>query len=246
MQLFVSVPTHSETISAETVHTIVAAQGLACQRDWGFFFYHSAAAVISEVRNVIAATFLESGADVLLMIDADQAASRATIEGMLDFNKPFIGCISPRRSFYWSQAELEKATSVDQLRYQALRFVGYLEEDEQGRSEIVNGFGRAVFVGAGLVVLHRSVFERMMEHYPEIEGRGFDLSFHPTLTTNWGFFNPMDRGDGLFLSEDLSFCRRWREIGGEIWADVARDISHVGRNDYKGNYLDYLKSHLQG
>ena len=246
MKLFVSVPTHSETMAAETVHTIVAAQSIACRRGWRFYFHHFAAAVIGEVRNVIAATFLESGADVLLMIDADQAASAATIEGMLDFGKPFVGCICARRQFYWSQADLAKASSVEALRYQALRFVGYLEEDEHGRAEIVNGFGKATFVGAGLLVLHRSVFERMMEHYPELEGKGFDLSFHPSLSTNWGFFNPIDRGDGMFLSEDLSFSRRWREMGGEIWADVASDVSHIGRNDYRGNYLDYLKAHQPG
>lgn len=246
MKLFVSVPTHSETMAAETVHTIVAAQSIACKRGWRFYFHHFAAAVIGDVRNIIAATFLESGADVLLMIDADQAASAATIEGMLDFNKPFVGCICPRRQYYWPQASLAGAASVDALRYQALRFVGYLEEDEQGRAEIVDGFGRATFVGAGLMVLHRSVFERMMEHYPEIEGKGFDLAFQPSVSSNWGFFNPMDRGDGLLLSEDLSFCRRWKEMGGEIWADVARDISHIGRNDYRGNYLDYLNAHRSG
>ena len=26
--------------------------------------------------------------------------------------------------------------------------------------------------------------------------------------------------DGTYLSEDFAFCKRWTDMGGEIWADL--------------------------
>jgi hypothetical protein len=90
-------------LTAETVHTVVAAQDIAAKRGWDFGFNHVTGSIISEVRNIIVGMFLESGADQLLMLDSDQAASRATIDRMISFDKMLVGCIYPRRKFFWSQ-----------------------------------------------------------------------------------------------------------------------------------------------
>jgi hypothetical protein len=229
-------------LTAETAHTIVAAQDIAAKRGWDFRFSHVSGAVISEVRNVIAGMFIESGADQLLMIDSDQAAGRATIEGMLDFDGLFVGCIYPRRQFYWSQANLATSRSVEDFCYQASAFVGWLEEDDHGQCTVLNGFAKATYVGTGLLLIRRSVFEELMTHYPDLKGRGFDQSAYPHHSQNWGFFNHIPQENSSLLGEDVSFCRRWRATGGEIWADVASNISHIGRYKYQGNYLDYLKA----
>ena len=34
--------------------------------------------------------------------------------------------------------------------------------------------------------------------------------------------------NGTYLSEDFSFCKRWSDMGGEIWADLNSALSHVG------------------
>jgi hypothetical protein len=229
-------------LTAETVHTVVAAQDIAAKRGWDFGFNHVTGSIISEVRNIIVGMFLESGADQLLMLDSDQAASRATIDRMISFDKMLVGCIYPRRKFFWSQVDVAKSRSVEQLCYQASAFIGWLEEDEQGQSQIVDGCGKATYVGTGLVLIQRAVFENLMKRYPELKGRGFDQSLYPYLSENWGFFNHVPQENSSLLGEDVSLCQRWRAIGGDIWADVASDISHVGRYTYQGNYLDYLRA----
>jgi hypothetical protein len=35
-------------------------------------------------------------------------------------------------------------------------------------------------------------------------------------------------GTGTYLSEDFAFCKRWTDIGGEIWADLESRLDHVG------------------
>jgi hypothetical protein len=45
--------------------------------------------------------------------------------------------------------------------------------------------------------------------------------------------------DGMRLSEDFSFCHRWREkCGGEIWANISHEITHVGIRQFRARYSD--------
>ena len=45
----------------------------------------------------------------------------------------------------------------------------------------------------------------------------------------------IDEASGNFLSEDFSFCRRWTDMGGEIWVDHLSRLEHVGLMTYRGN-----------
>lgn len=86
-------------------------------------------------------------------------------------------------------------------------------------------------VGFAFVMLKRSVIERMIEAYPE-------LRYNTNERAQYALFLDMiDKRDGEFgerLSEDFSFCRRWRDIGGEIWVDPNANLTHAGRKEYTG------------
>ena len=41
---------------------------------------------------------------------------------------------------------------------------------------------------------------------------------------------------GTYLSEDYSFCRRWTAMGGDIWADLASSLNHVGPYVFRGDF----------
>ncbi len=238
MHLFVAVPTHSGTIIVEGAQTLLAAQDLVLRRGGSFQFRYFGGATISLIRNAIVATFLASDADLLLMLDADQALASAAIARMIDINQPVVGCLYPRREYNWHQVRLDHGA----LPYQAMGFVGHLDADGEGRVSVVDGFARAVHVGTGSMLLRREAFGRLMSRFPELEGRGFGADAYPGLTHNWGFFNPIAQEDGIPMSEDISFCRRWREAGGEIWADIASNSVHVGRHPFEGNYLAFLQA----
>jgi hypothetical protein len=50
----------------------------------------------------------------------------------------------------------------------------------------------------------------------------------------YDFFSEMNLEDGTRLSEDYSFCERWRSLAGnEIWAAVDEPIGHVGDMIYE-------------
>lgn len=246
MHLFVAVPTHSRMLVEETAFTLLAAQEIALKRGWTFSVRCFYGAVISDIRNAIASMFLESGADLLLMIDADQSIARDDLARMVDFEKPVVGCIYPKRKFNWSGMNPEGFTTIEQVLYGAMEFAGSLEFDEQGQAQAMNGFAKAAYVGTGIMLVRREAFEKLMARFPELQGLGFDESEYPgSSKTNWGFFNHLKLQDQPAFSEDVSFCLRWREAGGEIWADVASNTTHVGRYAFQGNYLDFLKANRQ-
>ena len=240
MHLFVSIPSHSGSVVTHTALTMVAVQEIASERGWTTTFNTVTGAVISQVRNSIAGHFLASGADRLLMMDADQSFGRDSLERMLDLNEPVVGCIYPMRKFQWSDVDLGTATRVADILYQASDYVGRLEFSADGTAQIMNGFAKALHVGTGFLLVRRDVFERLMIRFPELKNRGFNTATYPAASAhNWGFFNHIDLEDECALAEDISFCHRWRDVGGEIWADVISDTTHTGTYNFRGNYLDY-------
>jgi hypothetical protein len=45
----------------------------------------------------------------------------------------------------------------------------------------------------------------------------------------------IDKETGEYLSEDYAFCRRWRDLGGEIWVDLESKLTHVGAMRFVGD-----------
>jgi hypothetical protein len=241
--LLVAVPTHSQTIVVETAQTLVAAQEMVLRRGGSFRLHFESGATISLVRNAIVAEFLQSDADLLLMLDSDQGFHPDTLERMIDFGKPMVGCVCPRRMYDWSRVDPDSKMHPQQLVYQATDFIGRLIADKHGNTQLVNGFAPATHVGTGILALRREVFDRLMIHFPELERRGFGADAYPRYKEGgrWGFFNPMENDAGVPLSEDLSFSKRWLKAGGEIWADVSSSTIHVGRYPFGGSLLEKIE-----
>jgi hypothetical protein len=242
VKLFVAIPSHSGSAVLECVESLLAAQKMLADRGDTLEFWWEGGAVISVVRNLIAAQFLASDADMLLMVDADQSFSAHMLARMIDLNQPVVGCIYPTRKYNWERANLGAAKNIEGVVYQASSFVGWLETDEHGEVTVIDGFARAAHVGTGILLIRREAFQVLIGKFPELQGRGFAPDPRLPADKAWGFFNMIDDGRGVPFSEDLSFCRRWRAAGGEIWAEITSLTTHVGRQRFTGNYFDYLQA----
>jgi hypothetical protein len=40
---------------------------------------------------------------------------------------------------------------------------------------------------------------------------------------------------GHYLSEDYTFCKRWRAIGGKVWLNTKSSLIHIGAHEFLGN-----------
>jgi hypothetical protein len=43
-----------------------------------------------------------------------------------------------------------------------------------------------------------------------------------------------------YLSEDYTFCRRWQEMGGDVWLDPRTALNHIGHYTFRGNIRKLL------
>lgn len=99
----------------------------------------------------------------------------------------------------------------------------------------VTKFMKLRHVGFAFVLMKVSVIEKMMKAYPDLRYNAGDNAEYAL------FLDMIDKGWGKHgerLSEDFSFCKRWRDIGGEIWCDPEAAIIHSGRKEYTGKVSD--------
>ena len=55
----------------------------------------------------------------------------------------------------------------------------------------------------------------------------------------------IDQATGIYLSEDFSFCKRWTDLGGEIWADLTSRLDHVGPTTFHGDVATQFDAPVQ-
>ncbi len=78
----------------------------------------------------------------------------------------------------------------------------------------------------GFLLVKRAVIERMMGAYCGLQ---YDSGGHGRLVALWSMmFDP----ETPYSSEDVAFCKRWRRLGGEIWAHSGVQLKHFGERAY--------------
>lgn len=92
---------------------------------------------------------------------------------------------------------------------------------------------RALRVPAGFMKVTRKAIRRLMRAHPELvygdpEKPSFDLFQHGAH-------------QGVWYGEDMAFCRRWIDAGGEIWLPPDLNLHHhAGDKVYPGNFHEFM------
>lgn len=199
-------------------------------------------ALISRARSTLVAAFLDNAAAThLLFIDADISFEPQQVERLLRFDKDFTGALYPLKSMDWDLIPQRCVEGGESVRQAALSYVGAFCSAEELKRE--GDFATGIYVGGGFQMIRRGVLERMIAAYPEthfsrvhslpMSGSRSDAAQSSNL---FAFFDCIiDPETGAYLSEDFSFCRRWRQIGGEIWIDVTSKLTHSGPYEFVGD-----------
>lgn len=156
--------------------------------------------------------------DHLLMVDRDMQFAPSLVFDAMKLEKPLVGVIYSKRQLpnpgdtIWST------------------IVGTPEEADQ---PVVNGFQKWKYVGGGVLLIHRSLVTEMLKKMPELCDF-VDVGSHKRtgVTRMIRAFDEIKLDNGIHLSEDNSFCERWRRCGGEVWAGVGYPIGHIGKFNY--------------
>jgi hypothetical protein len=200
-------------------------------------------ALVPRARSTLVAGFLDNPAAThLLFVDADISFEPQQVERLLAFDKDFAGALYPLKSIDWDfipQRCVERGESVRQA---ALSYVGTLCPEAERKQE--GDFVTGIYAGGGFQMISRRAFEQMISAYPEthftrVHSMPLSGTRHEAAQSSnlFALFDCIiDPETGAYLSEDYSFCLRWRRIGGEIWIDAASQLTHSGPYEFVGDH----------
>ena len=177
----------------------------------------------------IAALFLEDPtATHLLYIDADISYEVEQVLRLLRFNHEVSAGLYPAKHYDWELIRQKALEGGGSLESAGLAYVYDWKEPR----EMKDGFGKVTKVGTGFLMIQRRALAAMQERYPELK---YKAAGPQGEKEQFAFFSCLVDEKGVYLSEDYSFCKRWTDMGGEIWADFESRLSHTGSEMFKGN-----------
>ncbi len=160
--------------------------------------------------NIATQTFLESGYDEMVIVDADVIFRPQHMAWLLSHDAGLVGGIIPKKKPGLEYSIIPLDSNPDP-------FTG---PDDLCEVEVIcRGFMR----------IKREVFELLKGH-PDV-GTGTCLE---TGRTMWEFWRNVFGG----TSDDFNFCRLYRSMGGKVYIDRRCTLQHAGNVTYpiKGTY----------
>ncbi len=203
--------------------------------------------LITRARNRMVKVFLEDPSLThLFWIDSDIAFKPEAVFRLLLADRDIAAGIYPLKVNNWPPQGLPtKLTYPEYERNYTSYAFNPIGQGEEPLEPYIDGDGfiEVAEASTGFMVIKRDVFLRMMNHYPELnyvpDGREVD----PMAHLYWLFFDCMvDPDSRRYLSEDYAFCRRWRDMGGKVYADLHSHLDHLGQHTYAGNFYASLQA----
>lgn len=200
--------------------------------------------LVTRARNVLLAYFLQSNYTRLLFIDADIEFNVEDVLKLIAHDKDVAVGAYPKKGVNWGrimQAVREKPTETFSDKQ-----IASFGSDYAINFKFINKETKQIALEKGLIKLHdgatgfmmikRKAIDKMIQAYPELKYNN-DLNTGPELQDFfYAFFDTMlDPKDKRYLSEDYTFCRRWQDIGGDIWLDPTISLNHYGTYNFMGN-----------
>ena len=162
--------------------------------------------LITRARNTSVATFLKTDYQYLMFIDGDIEFNTEDVAKLWNHQKEVVCATYP-----WKRKDQDGVTA---WKDGALVDITTLED-----------LTPVDYCGTGFLMIQREVFEKMKTAYPEFKHEEGNVG------ECWAFFDTKVE-DGIYLSEDYFFCKRWRDIGGEVLLDPSIKLTHWGSYAY--------------
>lgn len=218
--VWIAIPAYTGTVHMMTMRSLIS--DCLTLKEHGVAFTlqdEIGSALIADCRGLMVAKFLASDATDLVFVDSDVFWENGAILKLLNHPVDFVCGVYPQRC---EPEGYPISWILDRKELQADPKTGLLE---------VEG------IPAGFTRMSRVMLEKMVSFYPNTE-------FHCTDAPNeraWALFDPYRIGK-VKLGEDYSFCRRWRDIGGQVWCDPEIKMGHIGNKMFTGHLGGWLRN----
>lgn len=195
-------------------------------------------ALITCARANLVTRFLDTPtATHLLFIDADIGFEPEPVLRLIACDADMAAAVYSIKRIDWNRMRQAFRADVPKPETASLHYV--VEFADPNHIERKGDFVRVKYAGTGFLMIRRRALEQMCAHYSTLQYRT-DHRYDRSLAgspNRYALFDCMiDPETGTYLSEDYAFCKRWTDLGGEIWANVRSRLTHVGSLDFCGDF----------
>ena len=163
-------------------------------------------ALIPRVRNNLVARFMTNPhATHLMFIDSDVVFDAEYIVRMLIARRDVVGAVYPVK-------DLPVKYEFDPI------------EDPDGETDLIS----VSELSTGFLLIKRDVIKKMMDAHPELRYNGTGM-VKESLPYTYALFDTSIDVANNYLSEYQTFSRRWKDLGGNLYADVGLKVDHIGQ-----------------
>ena len=241
--VYLATPCYGGMLTVQFMHSVLGLQDACRERGVGLFVdLIGGDALITRARSRLAARFLAHGrATHILFCDADIGFAPDNLFRLLDAGKPVIGGVYPLKVIDWDKARAAAKADAPDLLAASLGYVIRFIPTPDHSVSIENGLAKVSYVGTGFLLIQRAAIQQIVDAHPELRAKMGDMGDKLADDAVMVFETMIEPQTGQYLSEDYAFCRRWQDLGGEIWADMEARLTHVGTAAYSGSLMQALR-----
>jgi len=238
--LYLAVPCYGGLLALQFVTALLRLQDACQERGIGLHVdMMGGEALITRARSRLSARFLaHPDATHILFIDADIGFEPENVFRLLTADKDVVAAVCPLKSIDWDKVRTAVKAGVSDLQASAIGYVVRFLPTPDNSVEVENGVAKVAYGGTGFLLIRRQALQRIADAHPELRAR---LGDDPADEAVMVFDTMIEPETGQYLSEDYAFCRRWRDLGGDIWADFEARLTHVGHAAYTGSLMQALR-----
>ena len=212
--LHIGIPCYGGMVSEPTMTSFLRFVLLAQQAglNWSLDTMVNESLVTRARNNLMAKMMSNTAATHFMFIDADIRFQPESILQMVACDKEVIGGLYPKKAL-------------------PVNYVINLKPETKIQGEIFT----VDTTGTGFLMFRRSVYEKLIAAHPDtkyVDDVGLGKQYEPMM---YSIFDCKIDERGHYLSEDWLFCRRWQELGGEIWVHSKVLLNHIGHFEFQGD-----------
>lgn len=221
-KVFIGIPAHTGEVKVSTVISLLTTMTEFRANGWEFplTYFRVGDSDLCRARNAIVGKFLNSGCTDLVMIDSDISWPVGALTRLVEHDQDFVAASYRGRT--------------DEREMYFIRWPGKKEmwTDPKTGYPLLKVDGATI----GFCRLRRACVEKLVA---SLNGHHYVDPLNPDEYLPW--LIDFETRDGVRLEEGYSLCRKWRELGGDVWLDPAINLGHMGPKVFEGNLIEFLR-----
>ncbi len=211
--LFIGTPLYENKVTVQYMHGMIQTCRVLQSRGLASEYALEQSSYIAVNREKLVRRFLKTDCQFFLFVDTDTAFTALDVLALLAADVDVVSAL------YRYRVKANEGAIVHCFR------------DTNGKPIDVNSteLQECGFLPTGMLMIRRTVFERMYRQHEYIFDQGFkDTSWFKAL-----FEASDDIVQSDFEGEDIHFSRLWRTMGGKMYVRADVKVGHIGSHDYR-------------